>query len=97
MSDYPQGRTHGSDGGALFRWFVYIDDGKRVTSWAATAEEARTKTIERRGCTVHRAATRSGESRRSSGLAHSPMKSRRTGWPRAIASTPHIEGPEHEP
>jgi hypothetical protein len=33
---------------------VYIDDGKRVTSWAATAEEARTKTIERSGCTVHR-------------------------------------------
>jgi hypothetical protein len=33
---------------------VYIADGKRVTSWAATAEEARTKTIERRGCTVHR-------------------------------------------
>jgi hypothetical protein len=27
---------------------VYIDDGKRVTSWAATAEEARTKIIERR-------------------------------------------------
>jgi hypothetical protein len=33
---------------------VYIDDGKRVTSWAATAEEARTKTIERRACKVHR-------------------------------------------
>jgi hypothetical protein len=33
---------------------VYIDDGKRVTSWAATAEEAQTKIIERRGCTVHR-------------------------------------------
>jgi hypothetical protein len=41
MSDRPQGRTHGSDGRALFRWFVYIDDGKRITSWAATAEEAR--------------------------------------------------------
>jgi hypothetical protein len=54
MSDYPQGRTHGSDGRALFRWHVYIDDGKRVTSWAATAEEARTKAIERRGCTVYR-------------------------------------------
>jgi hypothetical protein len=54
MSSCLQGRTHGSDGRALFRWFVYIDDGKRVTSWAATAEEARTKTIERRGCTVHR-------------------------------------------
>jgi hypothetical protein len=50
----PQGRSHGSDGRELLRWFVYIDDGKRVTSWAATAEEARTKTIERRGCTVHR-------------------------------------------
>jgi hypothetical protein len=54
MSDQPQGRTHGSDGRALFRWFVYIDDGKRVISWAATAEEARTKTIERRSCTVQR-------------------------------------------
>jgi hypothetical protein len=30
MSDYPQGRTHGSDGRALFRWFVYIDDGNRT-------------------------------------------------------------------
>jgi len=54
MSNYAQGRTHGSDEQELFRWFVYIDDGKRVTSWAATAEEARTKTIGRRGCTVHR-------------------------------------------
>jgi hypothetical protein len=54
MSNYPQGRTHGSDGRELLRWFVYIDDGKRVTSWAATGEEARTKSIERRGCTVHR-------------------------------------------
>jgi hypothetical protein len=54
MSDRPQGRTHGSDGRAEFRWFVYIDDGKRVTSWAATAEKARTKTIERRSCKVHR-------------------------------------------
>jgi len=54
MSDYPQERTHGSDGRALFRWFVYIDDGKRVTSWAATAEEAQNKIIERRGCAVHR-------------------------------------------
>jgi hypothetical protein len=33
---------------------VCIDDGKRVISWDATAEEARTKTIERRGCIVHR-------------------------------------------
>jgi hypothetical protein len=33
---------------------VFIDDGKRVISWAATAEEARTKTIERRGGTVYR-------------------------------------------
>jgi hypothetical protein len=54
MSDYPQGRSRGSDGRELLRWFVYIDDGKRVTSWAATAAEARTKTIERRDCTVHR-------------------------------------------
>jgi hypothetical protein len=54
MSDYPQGRTHGSDGRTLFRWFVYIDDGKRVTSWAATAEEAKAKAIERRACTVYR-------------------------------------------
>jgi hypothetical protein len=54
MSDYPQARTHASDRRALFRWFVYIDDCRRVISWASTAEEARTKTIERRGCTVHR-------------------------------------------
>jgi hypothetical protein len=54
VSDTPQGRTRGSDGRALSRWFVYIDEGKRVTSWAATAEEARTKIIERRGCMVHR-------------------------------------------
>jgi hypothetical protein len=54
MSNYPQGRAHGPDGRELLRWFVYIDDGKRVTSWAATTEEARTKTIERRGCTVDR-------------------------------------------
>jgi hypothetical protein len=38
----------------LLPWFVYIDDGKRVISWAASAEEARMKTVERRGCTVHR-------------------------------------------
>ena len=55
MSNYhPQARTHASDGRELLRWFVYIDGGKRVISWAATAEEARTKIIERRGCTVHR-------------------------------------------
>ena len=54
MSDYAQGRTRGYDGRELFRWHVYIDDGKRIIGWAATAEEARTKTIERRGCTVHR-------------------------------------------
>ena len=54
MSNYPQGRTQGSDGRELLRWFVYIDDGKRVISWAATAEEARTKIIEREGCTIHR-------------------------------------------
>jgi hypothetical protein len=34
MSDYPQGRTRGSDGRALFRWHVYIDDSKRVISSA---------------------------------------------------------------
>jgi hypothetical protein len=33
---------------------VYIEGGERVTSWADTAEEARTKIIERRGCTVPR-------------------------------------------
>jgi hypothetical protein len=49
-----QGRTTGNDGRKLFRWYVYIDDGKRVISWAATAEEAKAKAIERRGCTVHR-------------------------------------------
>jgi hypothetical protein len=49
-----QGRTTGFDGSELLRRYVYIDDGKRVISWAATAEQARAKAIERRGCTVHR-------------------------------------------
>jgi hypothetical protein len=49
-----QGRTIESDRRQLFRWFVYIDDGKRITSWAATEAEARRKTIKRRGFTVHR-------------------------------------------